>query len=631
MHSPATTVATLARTVMSMAVAIGVHPTAMGEDYVFSDQAAEGIPARPGHWTLRRGVFENHTAQPARLACVTQLERAPRDQYGREITVPPRTRCRVTYPVRIPTDVAARESQLALETQLIHRQPGGELVLPNASGQALRRGVAIAEHESPVTALIVAEDDPESRSLIEAARSLRGLSTRIYRLGTLPSAAWQLAAFDQVVIADASLLDDPQGTIAIRQWLHGGGRVWILLDKVAEQVLETLLGDAYDGVVLDRMTLARFQLADTRPIEIKRHGAVRTDPRPVAFTLAEAGTAAVEFAIDGAPAAWWYSAGRGAVLVTALGPRGWLPESSTPAQQSTTPLAVLAERLFTTRPPDQLPPGVLRKVASETIGYRVPSRWLVISLLAGLCLVILLAAIVLSRWAMASWIAVVAPTAAVLVTAVFLAIGVRSRQQLPATLARSQLVRVQPQTGDYVVEGGVGLFEPAATTEPLAGEGPPLEWEAAASDSATRRLIWVGLDRWQTGRARLPAGLSVGSDATSGTLQTDSGAEATFDAEGLRGQLELPVTAHSGDALVLSGAGPALAIAVQPDGSFAARADQGPVVGPLYHWRAGERSRPSPGWDDPRVRDARAGPCHPCGSPVAGVDRSVGLRSRVGR
>ena len=233
----------------------------------------------------------------------------------------------MTYPVRIPTDVAARESQLALETQLIHRQPGGELVLPNASGQALRRGVAIAELESPVTALIVAEDDPESRSLIEAARLLRGLSTRIYRLGTLPSAAWQLAEFDQVVIADASLLDDPQGTIAIRQWLHEGGRVWILLDRVAEQVLETLLGDAYDGVLLDRMTLARFQLADTRPIEIKRHGAVRTDPRPVAFTLAEAGTAAVDFAIDGAPAALVVlGRSRCGARHRELGPRGWLPD-----------------------------------------------------------------------------------------------------------------------------------------------------------------------------------------------------------------------------------------------------------------------------------------------------------------
>ena len=222
--------------------------------------------------------------------------------------------------------------------------------------------------------------------------------------------------------------------------------------------------------------------------------------------------------------------------------------------------------------------------------------------------------------------------AAVLVTAVFLVIGVRSRQQLPATLARSQLVRVQPPTGDYVVEGGVGLFEPAATTQPLAGEGQPLEWEAAASDSATRRLIWVGLDRWQIGRARLPAGLSVGNDAASGTLRTNSGAEATFDAEGAAWPAQASShrpfrqRARAFPARVRRWPLPCSRMALSRHAQDQILSSGSYPIGELVSDRDRRRAA-----DDPRVRDARAGPCHPCGSPVAGVDRSMGLRSRTGR
>ena len=76
----------------------------------------------------------------------------------------------------------------------------------------------------------------------------------------LPPVAEGLGAIDQLVLCGDRPAEDAAGREAIRDWLRGGGRLWIMLDRVEPETVRLLLGEALCYQVVDRVGLTRIEM-----------------------------------------------------------------------------------------------------------------------------------------------------------------------------------------------------------------------------------------------------------------------------------------------------------------------------------------------------------------------------------
>src|SRR5262249_28141206 len=170
-------------------------------------------------------------------------------------------------------------------------------------------------------------DSPSAEAVL-LARTFRhacGLDQIVYALegGTLPPTAEAFDGIDHFVVASGRLARDPAGLRALRRWLERGGRVWVMLDRVGPDVVAPLLGEALDFEVVDRVGLTTFEVlmqpAGRAPPDPPQH-----HERPVEFVrvLLPPGER-VRHTVEGWPAWFTRRVGRGTVVFTTLGPRGW--------------------------------------------------------------------------------------------------------------------------------------------------------------------------------------------------------------------------------------------------------------------------------------------------------------------
>src|SRR5205823_1390290 len=149
---------------------------------------------------------------------------------------------------------------------------------------------------------------------------------------------------DQLVVSSDRVTADPAGLCAIRQWLHGGGRLWVRLDRVSPATVSLLLGEAFPCTVVNRTELTQWQLlqspraeaADEEasdalegPVPVRQtflriDGKIDTFEPPVEMVCILAPGVKAAHTINGWPASFWRRSGRGKVLFTTLGPRGWV-------------------------------------------------------------------------------------------------------------------------------------------------------------------------------------------------------------------------------------------------------------------------------------------------------------------
>src|SRR5262249_21123852 len=138
------------------------------------------------------------------------------------------------------------------------------------TGQVLHSGLLPVHLEKPITGLIENHDESRAgeadwdraRELVIAARLSQRLSTRLAAprdQNFLPDDV-SLQSLQQLVVADSRILGDRAGLAAIRRWVHGGGWLWVLLDRVDSQVLERILGDEFECTVVDRVGLTTVSI-----------------------------------------------------------------------------------------------------------------------------------------------------------------------------------------------------------------------------------------------------------------------------------------------------------------------------------------------------------------------------------
>jgi hypothetical protein len=522
----------------------------------------------------------------------------PDVQYGRDILVP----ARATLSSWLLVGPAPAQSQAdgrEIQSLLYDRTAGQErLILPPGTERVRSRSVLYRKRE-PFTAIVLDEEPsgapgvgelprPESAAeqalhlarVFRRARQLSGLVQAIHPT-PLPPTPEGFDGVDHIVLASGRLADDPPGMQALRRWLERGGTLWVMLDLVEPERLAPLLGDALDFQVVDRVGLTDFQIEAT-PATAALIPRRQAHERPVNLVrvLLPSGEP-VRQAVNGWPA--WFSrrVGRGKVVFTTLGARGWYrPRERTdpPSPYQDFPLMPVAlpnlDALaveFEPAPPadDPAAADAFRAPLKDEIGYAIISRGTValifgVFLLAGLGL-----ALVLRRSRRPELLGWLIPAAALLAAGAFLALGATSRRGAVPTLAVAQVADAAAGTEEVPVHGQLAVYRPESGPAELgAGQGGLVRLDMTGLEGQARRLIVTDLDAWHWENLALPAGVRSAPFQYTAPARVPLGAVARFGPDGLAGKLTAGPFRDLADAVLAPPGGRNLAVRLGPDGAF---------------------------------------------------------------
>ena len=551
------------------------------------------VPEKWGELYLR---LENSGSESRDLLCTSYVGSQSSLQFGRQVWLPGNSRLTVPHPLLFPSADQLKGEVANVHSLLIDRSTGSEALLKNESGQLLHDRSLLMTPTLRNSGVIAGWDTSDSvpqdvLDLMVAGRVNQGLNNSVTVLAGqfLPADKASLNYLDHIVIAEDRLLEDFAGLSALRQWLHAGGRLWVMLDRTDPELLERLLGDDFDGHVVDRVSLTSVRIDKPGSLlspDVEA-GEVVEYESPVEMARVVVSGMSVWNTVDGWPVAMTGSCGEGRILITTLGARGWIKSAppgktsaSTDRLKDTTtafiplsPMEDLAAFVFSKREPEPLPQAELAALTQEFISYKVPSWTLIIGLM---CLFLtLLSAIGFWLWRREQlehfgWVGSIV---AGLFGVAFTAVGLSYRYGVPETMAAVQFAQAISGTDDVRAQGTIAVFRQEGSTSVVAAtRGGELLPDTADSDGATRRMVTTDLGKFQWEGMAQPAGLRLYPESATTALPNRIEAHAALGAGGIAGTLNAPA-ADTSDAILATRQG-RLSVSLSEDGQFSAAPDQ---------------------------------------------------------
>ena len=547
----------------------------------------------PEKWGLLHINVTNRRHEPRELLVATFFDAEPTLQFGRRLWLPARSTLHTTQPVLIPKLDRSSERSLGFHTLVFDASESEEVLIKADSGQLLNDGAILVSQRKQITGMI--EDrhevaDQESAApyeLVLACRLGQLLDRRVAGLAYegLPTDEFSLQALDHLVVAGDRLLSDPAGLAAVRRWLHGGGRLWVMLDRTDPRILEMLLGDEVNCRMVDRVGLTSVRIDPVLAGPNQQTAPTLDHEMPVDLVRVAVSDVEVTHTVNGWPAAFQKSYGDGRLLVTTLGPRGWMirrteaaPNVAPPPAELSSmfiplhPMADLSSKFMMIRTPELIPPSILSPEVTEHIGYSIPGRGVVLGLLSGFVVTLVVAGGWLWRRSQLEHFGWIGPLLGVVCGAALIVIGHFNRHEIPATVAVMQVVQMLPGTDDVRLRGLVATYHPEGSPTPInAAQGGRLIPDMTGLEGTSRRMVWTDLETWHWENVPQAAGQVVVPFAQSTTLPQRIEVRASLGPKGLSGQLSGDLSGVS-DAVVVARAG-RIGVQLKPGGEFVASAD----------------------------------------------------------
>ena len=366
--------------------------------------------------------------------------------------------------------------------------------------------------------------------------------------------------------------------------------MWIQLNRAGPETVRAIFGSSLEMAVLDRVPLTTFDLNDSGSDFGPSTTSIDTE-EPIELIRARVDGGDLLFDVDGWPAAVEFRYGRGSVIVTLLDASGWIrsrgpgdPPFSDPLTYTDfialDPLQDLADRLYQPRSQPRLDREVLAGFVSDQIGYKIPGRGVVLSVLVLFCLVIFVVGSALMARQRLEHVAWIAASVGIVAALILVSLGRNQRGEVLPTLADFQLMTIVSQTGDFSATGVVAVFQPDQERADFDGQGNRVDPQMPGLTGQIRQWIWRDGNRWRWDSTRLPAGITVMESESFGTLTAPPRALATFATGGLEGEFDSaglvqwaateanPSTVTFDDAIVLFPHSRPLAANLRPDGRF---------------------------------------------------------------
>jgi hypothetical protein len=525
----------------------------------------------------------------------------PDEQYGRDVWVPAHS-SRSSWMLIGPASPPHPENVCELQILLYDRTEGkDELLLPTADERIRSRSV-LYRRRDPSTVILLDEEDlqeenfgqlPQPESLDEESiRLTRGfrlsgsLSEYVLRVnpGLLPPVAEAFDCIDHFVLASNRIDRDPNGMQALRHWLERGGKVWVMLDRMKPGKLASLLGDALDFQVVDRVSLTSFRIQQhpgrkrgSIDLPLQRH------ERPVEFVrvLLPAHEQA-PYTINGWPVWFTRQIGRGKVVLSTLGPRGWFRERTKRDPRSPymhfvsfpVPLAPLEDLGWELHHQQNTPPfpvEAFQPMLTGEIGYSVVSRGTVVLVFGGFLLAVLALGIGLRQSRRPELLGWLAPAMALATLSIFVVIGETSRRAAPPTVAVAQVVDAISEKEEASLHGLMAVYRPDSGAAELSiTHGGFFDLNVEGLEGQTRRLVLTDLDAWHWENLALPAGVRMATFHSVLSTAKPIAAIAHFGPAGIEGRLEAGPFEELSDAILTTPSGRNLAVQLHPDGTFRA-------------------------------------------------------------
>lgn len=502
----------------------------------------------PGRWGQVSITVVNESLEPANVRASVQLKTDPNLRFGRDIWVPGQSRRTASIPFHLTQD-AAEKGNFEVQGQIL----SGALAsaVPSA-GSLLRIG------SDGTTAFIddeMWEQEPSSEQTVDHARQavlamladndlLPAAMTITERLLPTTIEGWDPVRY--VVVAGKRLKVETAAATALRQWVSEGGTMWLQMNRCDAETLSAVFGSAIEFVEVDRVLLTSVKVHNVESVE---QSASVEHEEPVELIRSHIQGGKVLHEVNGWPAAVLFPYGNGNVLVTLLDASGWIrqrgPADFLPKDPlrhtdyvPIEPLSDLANRFYGEKPQQPLDRELVATYVSERIGYRIPARWTVLSILSLFCFVIFVGGLVLSARQRLEYLSFLAVSVAVIATAVLVLIGRSHRGEVPATIANFEFLNVSPQTGDYTASGGLAIFQPDQVRADFQSVGTRIDPQLPELSGEIREMIWTDGSNWQWKGTRLSPGVMMLWSNSGGGLPLPVRAQASLGPQGLVGSFQ---------------------------------------------------------------------------------------------
>ena len=448
----------------STRVALSINPTGITRNV-------------PGRWSTLTVNGSNPTANDSEELGVVTVDKNANMQFARRLWIPANARRQAWLPFKIPDDVGTNRMQIPLKYMHVNETDVGEKFQNNVVGMPTSERSLLMSWEPLRTGILLWQRNPDMKSdektnilskVIYAAKDSSvgdrdDLGLINMSGGFLPPTLKPFDSMDQVVVADDSILDDTVAVQRLRAWLHSGGRLWIMVDQLPEKSVRALIGDACCYSIVDRVELNDYAISVLAQTAFTKDASFEWSlDQPETFVRVLVDTDDIHSEIDGWPAAFWKQVGHGEVLFTTLGAQGWLND-----QRASEPLRSLSSRLFI---PKIEPTGHVKEISDfldKDIGYSIPTRAVVGSVLVCHMLIVLAVGIWLARRRSLQHLAVLIPVAALLAAGTLVIIGWRNTSQVPSTIATGQIAHALPDSANVRIESVAAIYSQKRRALPI--------------------------------------------------------------------------------------------------------------------------------------------------------------------
>ena len=591
--------------------AAGTSDTEADIRYTAHFASESGVSAYvPERWAALRVSLSNGGTASREVTCSTYFDEDANLQYGRRIWLPPQSLLRIDHPILLPKFDRSRGQYLDVHSLVFDAAARRETLIKSEGGRLRHDGTLIVTHDSRNTAIIGPrrqdtrrDPDPPLRqladplhepadplldavNLLAACRVASGFSNITFRIQDdfLPADEVYLDTLDHIVVADSRLSEDQAATAALRRWLHAGGHLWVMLDRVDPAVLEWLLGDAFTGYVVDRVPLNSVRIDEVPALTAATATVSETVEfdDPVDLVRVAGGNLNVTHRVNGWPAAMTMPYGDGQVLITTLGARGWMrtrpasaPPQTDPLMQSTyealPPTVNLANEFLRLREAELLPAGELEGQVQEYIGHSIPPWWLIVGTLLGFSAVIVLIGAWLMSRGQLQRLGWTGSVLALGVSGFLIQTGRTNRRAVPPTIASIQMLQTIRGTDDLRSKGLISVYLPEGGEFPIAAmHGGQLLPDMSGLEQHLHRLVTtdLGVNHWEN--LRQPAGVRSTAFERSASSADRLAAYVTFDSQGVSGQC---LGGPTGSDAVLVTRDGRLGLTLNSDGTFYGRGE----------------------------------------------------------
>ena len=539
-------------------------------------------------WSTLDFSIENR-GETARDARVLVYYPDRRDvQFGRDAWIPARSRITSWLTIGPAPDLP---SELRRDLRYVLLDHAGGALRPLSSIDPAKipsRAVPYRKREVTTAILMDGDADPlasassrdsEAMLLARTFRHARGLSERISVIQDrdLPPTPEAFDGIDHLILAGNRLDADPAGRQAIRHWVLQGGVLWVMLDRVEPEVIAPILGDGQRFEIVDRtsLTAVRLRAVMDHPADVAK----REFDSPVDLVrVLLSGNETPLFEANGWPAAFSRSLGRGRVIVTTLGGRGWFRDriSRDPPSRFENfsdlpmPLAALESLAWQIHPETQtvaFQAEDLAPLLTAEIGYEVLGRNSAGVILIGFVLTLLAIGLWLRRSRTPELIGLIGPAVAVVAASLFVIFGLASRQAVPSTAASAAVVEFSPESGEATTRGVFAIYRPESGIVHLGAEnGGDVELDQSGLDGQSRTRIQTDLDAWHWENLAFPSGVRLGPFRS--TIRARATASGAFGMDGLAGRLSVGRFRDPADAVILTRSGTVLTPRLDSNGAF---------------------------------------------------------------